>query len=151
MSMPVVITADSTVDLSEELIERYDIRILPLTINLGNESFLDGKGFGAAEIYERYRRDGLLPKTAAPSEKEFRDFFSSITSEGCEVVHLDISSELSAVDVEFLGEPCLDVADAVGAEERHVDGYNLCAHERRVGKVEGHVVGLIGQAGGAKT
>ena len=45
MSKPVVITADSTVDLSRELIERFHIHIIPLTITLGEESFQDGFGF----------------------------------------------------------------------------------------------------------
>ena len=43
MSKPVVITADSTVDLSAELLERYDIKTIPLTIILGEDSFPDGE------------------------------------------------------------------------------------------------------------
>ena len=42
MSKPVMITADSTCDLSEDLLNRYKVKILPLTILLGEESFLDG-------------------------------------------------------------------------------------------------------------
>lgn len=96
MSKPVVITADSTCDLSAELIARYDIKILPLTITLGDESFLDGDHFTPADMYARYRKDGTLPKTAAPSLQTFEDFFTPFLNEGFEVVHLDISSELSA-------------------------------------------------------
>ena len=73
MSKPVVITADSTVDLSPELVERYAIRILPLTITLGEESFLDGQGFTPLDMYARYRLDGTLPKTSAPGMQEFLD------------------------------------------------------------------------------
>ena len=95
MAKPVVITADSTVDLSQELIERFQIRIIPLTIILGEESFLDGQGFTPLEMYERFRKDGTLPHTAAPGAQEFYDFFSSFTDQGFEVVHVDISAELS--------------------------------------------------------
>ena len=95
MTKPVVITADSTVDLSAELIERFQIRIIPLTIVLGEETFLDGQGFTPLEMYARYRTDGTLPHTAAPGEQDFYDFFSSFTKQGFEVVHVDISSELS--------------------------------------------------------
>ena len=42
MNKPVVITADSTCDLSQELRDRYQIHIIPLTILLGGESYLDG-------------------------------------------------------------------------------------------------------------
>ena len=95
MSKPIVITADSTVDLSEDLIDRYGIRTIPLTIILGEETFLDGQGYSTLDMYARYHEDGLLPKTAAPSIQDFSDFFSGILAEGCEIVHLDISSELS--------------------------------------------------------
>ncbi len=96
MPKPVVITADSTCDLSAELLERYDIRILPLTIQLGGESFLDGVDFTPADMYARYHADGTLPKTAAPSLQQFLDFFTPLLEQGFEIVHLDISAELSS-------------------------------------------------------
>lgn len=96
MSKPVIITADSTCDLSPELLERYSIRTLPLTILLGEDSFLDGQGFTPEVMYERYRMDGTLPKTSAPGLQQITDFFAQFINEGYEVVHLDISSELSS-------------------------------------------------------
>ena len=95
MAKPVVITADSTCDLSQELKDRYQIHIIPLTILLGGESYLDGVEFSTEDIYTRYRSDGTLPKTSAPSIQQFIDFFTPFLAAGCEVVHLDISSELS--------------------------------------------------------
>jgi len=95
MSKPVVITADSTVDLSPELLERFQIHTIPLTIVLGEESFLDGVHFTPADMYRRYHEDGSLPKTAAPSVQAFLDFFTDFAAQGFEVVHLDISAELS--------------------------------------------------------
>ena len=95
MPKPVVITADSTCDLSKDLLDRYDIHVIPLTITLGEDTFLDGSGFTPLEMYARYRKDGTLPKTSAVGVQEFIDFFSQFTKEGFSVVHLDISSELS--------------------------------------------------------
>lgn len=95
MNKPVIITADSTCDLSMDLLERFQIHTIPLTITLGEDSFLDGQGFTPLDMYERYRKDGILPKTSAPGVQEFLDFFSSFTEQGFSVVHLDISSELS--------------------------------------------------------
>ena len=96
MSKPVMITADSTCDLSEELLSRYKVKILPLTILLGEESFLDGAHYTPADMYSRYRADGTLPKTAAPSLQQINEFFAPILAQGYEIVHLDISSELSS-------------------------------------------------------
>lgn len=95
MTKPVIITADSTCDLSEELKAEFNIKIIPLTIVLGESSFLDGTSFTPADMYARYRKDGTLPKTAAPSVQDFLDFFGGFVEAGYEVVHLDISSELS--------------------------------------------------------
>ena len=95
MTQSVVITSDSTCDLSQELLDRYDIPVIPLTITLGEDTFLDGSSFTPLDMYARYKQDGTLPKTSASSVQEFLDFFSQFTEKGCEVVHLDISSELS--------------------------------------------------------
>lgn len=90
-----MITADTTVDLTPELLERFQIRTIPLTIILGNESFKDGHQFTPEDMYKRYRADGTLPKTSAPNISDLMDFFKEFVEEGYEVVHLDISSELS--------------------------------------------------------
>ena len=95
MSKPVMIPADSTCDISPELLERFQIKTIPLTIQLGDDSFLDGEGFTPELMYARYHQDGTLPKTSACSIQQFIDFFSQFTAAGYEVVHLDISSELS--------------------------------------------------------
>ena len=95
MSKPVVITADSTCDLSPELRTRYDIKIIPLTILMGEDSYLDGVEFTTPALYERYHQDGTLPKTSAPGIQQFLDFFSEYLNAGYEIVHLDISSDLS--------------------------------------------------------
>ena len=96
MNKKVLITADSTCDLSKELLERFGVKIIPLTIVLGEESFLDGNGFTVDDIYARYHKDGTLPKTAAPGIQQFIDFFTPYVEQGYEIVHFDISSELSA-------------------------------------------------------
>ena len=155
MSKPVVITADSTCDLSPNLIERYHIRTIPLTILLGEESYRDGRDFSPDDMYARYHKDGLLPKTAAPSVQDFLDFFTQLTGQGCEVVHLDISSELSGtfnaasiaarelqgvyvVDSRMLstgvGLLCIEAAECA---ERGMEAYQIADHLNSLtGKVD---------------
>ena len=96
MDKKVVISSDSTLDLTRELLEKYDIKTIPLTILLGDQSFPDSPEFDNKALYARYREDGTLPKTSAPSLQQFTDFFRQFTDEGYEVVHLDISSDLSS-------------------------------------------------------
>ena len=92
---PVIISADSTCDLSRELRERFDIKVMPLTITLGEETFPDDGRFTAEHLYARYRADGTLPQTSAPNVREFLDFYRPYIEDGYAVVHLSISAELS--------------------------------------------------------
>ena len=93
---PVILTADSTCDLSPELKAQFQIRTVPLTITEGDASYLDGVDFQPDQIYEIYRKDGTLPKTSAVSPQEFLEFFGPLVEEGYEIVHVDISAKLSA-------------------------------------------------------
>ena len=95
MHRPVCITYDSTCDLTPQLLERFRIRTIPLTIQSGERVFPDDGSYTAADLYDGYRRDGTLPKTSAISPEEFRSFFSAILDEGFDIVHIDISSDLS--------------------------------------------------------
>ena len=95
MHRPVCITYDSTCDLTPQLLERFRIRTIPLTIQSGEQVFPDDGSYTSADLYDGYRRDGTLPKTSAISPEEFRGFFSAILDEGFDIVHIDISSDLS--------------------------------------------------------
>ena len=65
--MKIKVTADSTCDLTPALLERFQIRTVPLTIQSGQRTFPDDGSYTSADLYDGYRRDGTLPKTAAVS------------------------------------------------------------------------------------
>ena len=96
MKQNVIITADSACDLTPELLARYQVKRIPLTITEGDRSYRDGEGFTPDDIYDLYDRQHVLPKTSAISPQEFTDFFSPLVESGCQVVHIDISSVCSA-------------------------------------------------------
>ena len=70
MARPVCITYDSTCDLTPALLERFQIRVIPLTIIEGEQTFLDDGSYTSEHLYETFRRSGTLPKTAAVSALE---------------------------------------------------------------------------------
>ena len=82
MSKPVCITADSTCDLTQELLERFQVKTIPLHVLLGEESYLDGVDFTQEMIFQRYAKDKVLPRTAAISPQEFTDFFTPLVEAG---------------------------------------------------------------------
>lgn len=96
MAEKIIITSDSTTDLSPELIERYGIKTLPMGITLGDKTFRDGIDITPDDIYEHQKKYGELPKTAATNVGECSDFFKSLVDEGYSIVHFTISAEMSS-------------------------------------------------------
>lgn len=96
MAEKIIITSDSTCDLSEELKERYGIKIIPLGITLGTEVFRDGIDITPDDIYAHHKKTGELPKTTASNVGECIDFFKPFADEGYSVVHFTISSSMSS-------------------------------------------------------
>ena len=94
--MKVKITSDSTCDLSRELIEKYGIEILPLTVTMGSSSFKDGVEMNTDDIYDYVEQSGMLPKTSAVNISDYCDVFGKWVAEGCEIVHFSLSSEMSS-------------------------------------------------------
>ncbi len=89
------IIADSTCDLSKELVEKYNIEILPLHILLGEEEFLDGVNISPAEIYAWSDANKATPKTSAIDMNTPVEVFRKYVNEGCEVVCFCISDDMS--------------------------------------------------------
>ncbi len=91
----IIISADSTCDLPQELVARYDFKIVPLYVNLGDDSFKDGLEMTPDKIYDYVAEEKQLPKTSAASIPDYIEFFSAFTKEGYDVVHFNISSTMS--------------------------------------------------------
>lgn len=90
------IVSDSTCDLSKELLEKYDISIIPLHIHLGDAEYKDGVDITPEEIYQWSDANKTTPKTSAPSLGEAADVFRPYLEEGCEIISFSISDSMSA-------------------------------------------------------
>ena len=95
--MKIKISADSTCDLTQELIEKYDISIMPLFVSLGDKNCLDGVTIVPQDIYDYYAATKKLPKSGARSVEEYSEYFKGLLAEGYDaVVHFNISADMSA-------------------------------------------------------
>ena len=93
--MKICISAESTIDLSKELLEKYHIRTIPFEVLLGEESHLDGE-ISSQDIFDYVAKTKVLPRTTAINEYQFRDYFESILKEGYDaVIHFSLSSQIS--------------------------------------------------------
>lgn len=91
----VKIIADSTCDLSQELLEKHDISILPLHVILGEKEYLDGKTITPDEIFRWSDEHKTTPKTSAPSLVEATELMRPYVEENREIVCFSISDEMS--------------------------------------------------------
>lgn len=91
----IVITCDSTCDLTKELYARHQVEVLPLSVSLGDEARLDSVNVTADELFAYVRESGALPKTAGVSVGQYEDVFRRYADKGCHVIHINLSSELS--------------------------------------------------------
>lgn len=96
MAKNVILCADSTCDLSPELIEKYQVHICPLHVLVGEQSYLDGVDMDPDKIYENYRQNGTLPKTAATNMDEYINFCKPFIDAGNEVIYISLGSALSS-------------------------------------------------------
>ncbi|MDR2201455.1 MAG: DegV family protein [Clostridiales bacterium] len=91
----IAISTDSISDLGPELLQKYNLPVFPLMINLGDVSKPDYDGM-PPEIYSYVEKSGKTPKTAARGETEYAEFFAEHKPAGGELIHFTISKELSA-------------------------------------------------------
>ncbi len=93
--MKIAITAESTVDLTEELLKEYSIRTIPFTVMMGDRVGLDGE-IKQDDIMEYLANNKDLPKTSAINEVQYTEFFEDVLKENDAIVHFSLSSELSS-------------------------------------------------------
>lgn len=86
---------DSTSDLSPALTKKLGVRVLPLSVNFGEESFRDGLDISNADFYSRLRSAETLPTTSQINPEAFTTVFQEALDRGNQVVGVFISSELS--------------------------------------------------------
>lgn len=89
------ITADSTCDLSESLLQKYEISILPLNIVLDMKSYSDGEEISPDEIYVWSEKMHKTPKTAAVAYDRALEMASAFQKNGDEMIFFGISESMS--------------------------------------------------------
>lgn len=89
------LSADSTCDLSPELIRQYGIIITPLYVNLGDKTYRDGVDISPEEIFAYVEKTGVLPTTSACTTEDYQKVFKQARKKGIEALHINISHHMS--------------------------------------------------------
>jgi len=93
--MKIKILSDSTCDLSPELIAKYDITLIPLTVIMGDKEYKDGVTITPAEIFAHVASGGALCSTSAVNIGEYSDVFSRYAGDYDGIIQINIGSGFS--------------------------------------------------------
>ncbi len=93
--MSIKVTATSTCDLPPELLERYQITMVPLYVSFGGNTYKDGLETGPEDIFRHVEDGGQLPSTSAVNIADYQELFAELSPKYDSVLHITIGSEFS--------------------------------------------------------
>ncbi|MEH7441571.1 DegV family protein [Bacillus sp. JJ1122] len=89
------IVTDSTCDLSDDLIKKMGITVVPLSISINGENYLDRVDITPKEFIEKMKASPELPKSSQPPVGEFLKVYDQLGSEGYEVISIHMTGGMS--------------------------------------------------------
>ena len=96
MTHKIALLTDSTCDIPRELLDKYDIQVIPLTIIWGEEQFRDGVDLTAEDFYKRLEEDPTIPTTSQPTPQQMVQAYDAAKSKGAEqILIITISKAMS--------------------------------------------------------
>lgn len=116
----VILSADSTCDLGEELKARYHVEYYPFHIILEGKDYQDNVDIHVQDIYQAYWDRKVLPRTAAINVQEYVDYFKPWVDQGCDVIHFCLGGALSSSQ-----RNCVLAARELGGHVFPIDSCNL--------------------------
>jgi DegV family protein with EDD domain len=96
MEERITIVTDSTADLPVEIVNKYNINVIPLKILFGNKEYRDGIDLNPDEFYEKLKISMVLPTTSQPSPADFTQLYNSLLEQYTDIISIHLSSGLSS-------------------------------------------------------
>ena len=93
--MKIAITAESTIDLPLELLNKYNIKIIPFSVILGDNEYKDGE-ITSNDIFKFVAENKVLPKTSAINQAQYEEFFKDQLKGNDALIHFALSSQISS-------------------------------------------------------
>jgi DegV family protein with EDD domain len=96
--MTIRIVTDSTCDLPQEILDRYQIAVIPVYIHIGDQSYRDRIDLTREQFYSQLPESDHPPWTGAPAPAQFEQVYRALIAEGAaEILSIHISASLSAI------------------------------------------------------
>lgn len=116
----IILSADSTCDLGDELKARYHVHYYPFHIILEEKDYRDNVDITVKEIFDAYYKKKALPRTAAINVGEYVEYFKPWTDQGFDVIHLNLGGAISSAH-----KNCMLAAQELGGHVYPIDSFNL--------------------------
>jgi len=91
----IALVTDSTCDLSQDLIDNYQVNMLPININFGENHYLDKVTIQPEQFYTLLKENKNYPKSSQVNEKAFTNLYSHLASHYDSVIAIHLSDKLS--------------------------------------------------------
>ncbi|MGV8984542.1 DegV family protein [Clostridium sp.] len=115
------IITDSTCDLNSEVIERYNIEVLPLLVNIENETYMDGVDITLQEYLHKMKNSKEFPTTTQVNPHRFHECYKKYLDEGYKIVSIHLSSKMSGTfQSACVAKSMLETDDIIT-----IDSYNV--------------------------
>lgn len=95
MKEKIKIITDSTCDIPKEIVEKYDIEVIPQIINVDGQSYLDGVEITLPTLLEKMEKSNEFPKTGQINPHRFVEIYEGYLKEGYKIVAIHMSSKMS--------------------------------------------------------
>jgi len=147
--MGIKIVVDSTADLSDSLLQEYNIERVSLKVHLDNKTYRDWVDIQPKEFYDLLRSADNLPTTSQPSPAEFIDVYKKIATEQDSIISIHIGAKLSGTfQSAMLAKSMLPEYDITVIDSRQAtSGIGLvamkAAEAARQGKSKAEVLEII--------
>lgn len=92
---PIKIVTDSTAELTQDVIEQLGITVVPLTIHVDGQDYLDGVTLSAEEFIGKMKQSKELPKSSQPSAGTFTEIYDELGKDGSEILSLHMTGGMS--------------------------------------------------------
>jgi DegV family protein with EDD domain len=93
--MKIGIVTDSTADLSQEIIDQYEIEVIPLQVSIDNQTYRDGIDLTATEFYRKLENQTGLPTTSQPSPGLFIECYQRLLKKVDAIISIHLTEKLS--------------------------------------------------------
>ncbi|GAA0126171.1 DegV family protein [Clostridium sp. CTA-19] len=95
MKEKIKIITDSTCDIPKEIVEKYDVEVIPQIINVDGQSYLDGVEITLPTLLEKMEESNEFPKTGQINPHRFVEIYEGYLKEGYKIVAIHMSSKMS--------------------------------------------------------